>query len=209
VATSAARILNGVTDGASTVARLLNNQGEWDRRAQDWQHEIDLYTIEILASRRRRAFALRDLNIHNHQMEHSAGALDFLRDKFTKQELYLFLQQETAALYEQSYNLVMKAARDAQQALWYERGDVNRDFLKEAHWETLHEGLMAGERPEFALQAMVQSYMDLNCRSPFASTSGSHPYNSKPAAPVRSKSQNGCSTSTTQATICAASKTSP
>jgi hypothetical protein len=171
VATSAARILNGVADGANTLAGLLNTQGSWDRRSDEWKHQIDVITLEIqqvkrqiLAAERRRAIALSELNTHQRQMEHSAEIVDFLRDKFTKQELYTFLQQETASLYKQSYNLALKAARDAQLAFRYERGDIHRDFLQEVHWDNLHEGLMAGERLEFALRAMDQSYMDLNCR---------------------------------------------
>lgn len=169
--TSAARILNGVAEYSNTQAGLELTQGGWDRRLAEWKHQVDMITIEIqqvkrqtLAAERRRHVALRELNNHERGMEHAAEVLDFLRDKFTKQELYLFLQEETSGLYKQSYNLAMKAARDAQQAFWYERGDTAQDFLREAHWESLQEGLMAGERLELALLAMDQKYMDLNCR---------------------------------------------
>jgi erythromycin esterase-like protein len=98
VATSAARILNGVAEAASTQASLSNTQGGWARREQEWKHQVDVITLEIqqikrqiLAAERRRDIALRELNTHKRQMEHSAEVQDFLRDKFTKQELYLFL----------------------------------------------------------------------------------------------------------------------
>jgi hypothetical protein len=160
-----------VADASNTLAALLGTQGSWDRRSQEWQHQIDIITLEIqqikrqlLASARRRAIALQELNINERQSEHSAEVLDFLRDKFTKQGLYLFLQQETASLYRQSYNMALKVVREAQSAFWYERGDTRRDFLEGISWNSLHEGLMAGERLELALQSMDQSYMELNCR---------------------------------------------
>jgi chromosome segregation ATPase len=171
VATSAARILNGVAEGATSLAGLMNTEGSWDRREQEWKHQVDIITLEIeqikrqiLSSERHRATALRELNNHQRQQEHAEEVLDFLRDKFTKQELYLFLQQETAALYKQAYSLALKAAKAAQQAFWYERGDTRQDFLREVSWNSLHEGLMAGERLDLSLHSMDQAYMDLNCR---------------------------------------------
>ncbi|KAH8591200.1 hypothetical protein B0O99DRAFT_690810 [Bisporella sp. PMI_857] len=171
VATSAARILNGVAEGATSLAGLLNTEGTWDRREQEWKHQIDVITLEIqqikrqiLSSQRHRATALRELNNHQRQQEHADEVLDFLRDKFTKQELYLFLQQETASLYKQSYSLALKAAKDAQEAFHYERGDTHQNFLRGISWNSLHEGLMAGERLDLALHSMDQAYMNLNCR---------------------------------------------
>jgi hypothetical protein len=43
--------------------------------------------------------------------------------------LYLFLQQETAALYRQLYGLAVQTAQDAQEAFKFERGDIERNFL--------------------------------------------------------------------------------
>ena len=89
---------------------------------------------------------------------------DFLRDKFTSHELYLFLQQETAALYRQAYELARQAARQAQRAFNYERGYTARRFLPDDAWDSLHEGLLAGERLQLAVRQMEQAYLDANCR---------------------------------------------
>jgi hypothetical protein len=97
-------------------------------------------------------------------MEHSAEVQDYMRDKFTRGELYLFMQQETAAQFRQVYDLAMKTAREVQHAFWYERGDVQHDFLAEPMWDNLHEGLMAGERIELALRRIERAYMELNRR---------------------------------------------
>ena len=82
---------------------------------------------------------------------------DFLRDKFTKQDLYLFLQQETASLYRQAYDIAMKTAREAQEAFWYERADTQRELLKAVSWNSLQEGIMAGDQLELALHSMEQA----------------------------------------------------
>lgn len=97
-------------------------------------------------------------------MDHSAEVQDFMRDKLTKHELYLFLQQETAALYRQAYTLAVQTARDAEEAFRFERGDMERNFLANLDWDNLHEGLMAGDRLGMALRSMDRAYMETNCR---------------------------------------------
>jgi hypothetical protein len=168
---TAARILNSLAEIASTTASLELTQAEWDRRLDDWQHQVDVITIEIqqierqiLAAERRRDISLRQLNNQQRAIEHSIEVQDFMRDKFTKHDLYLFLQQETAAIYRQTYNLALEAAREAQQLLHYERGDTMRNFLPDGVWDSMHEGLMAGERLELALHTMQRAYEESNCR---------------------------------------------
>jgi len=167
---TAARILNTVGDISSTGASLSNTSGGWQRRSDEWQHQVDIISLEIqqikrqqLAADRRREISLRDLNNHQQQMEHSADIQDLMRDKFTKQDLYLFLQQETATLYRQVYDLALQTARDAEQAFRHERKDVVVELPVFA-WDDLHQGLMAGERLDFALRSMERLYMKTNCR---------------------------------------------
>jgi hypothetical protein len=90
--------------------------------------------------------------------------LDFLRDKFTATDLYLFLQKETSALYRKMYEMAHRAADEAQRAFNFERGHTTRRFIPEEIWENLHEGLMAGERLDVALRHMEKEYLDENVR---------------------------------------------
>jgi hypothetical protein len=169
--TTAAHILTTLADIASSNAGLNLTQGGWDRRLDEWRHQVEVIGIEIeqierqiLGAERRRDVALRELNNHQRQIENSIEVQDFLRDKFTNHELYLFLQQETAALYRQAYELALLAARQAQHAFNYERGYTTRRFLPENGWDTLHEGLLAGERLQLAVRQMEKAYQDENCR---------------------------------------------
>jgi hypothetical protein len=168
---TAARIMNALADIASSNAGLSLTQGGWDRREAEWRHQVEVIGIEIeqierqiLGSQRRRDIALRELNNHQRQIEHSIEMQNFLRDKFTNHELYLFLQQETSALYYQTYELALVAARQAQHAFNYERGYTTRTFLPDNAWDSLHEGLLAGERLQLAVRQMEKAYLDANCR---------------------------------------------
>ncbi len=168
---TAARIMNALADIANSGAALSLTRGGWDRREAEWRHQVEVIGIEIeqierqiLGSERRRDVALRELNNHRRQIESSIEVQNFLRDKFTNHDLYLFLQQETAALYRQAYELAVVAARQAQRAFNYERGYTARTFLPENAWDSLHEGLLAGERLQLAVRQMEKAYLDANCR---------------------------------------------
>ena len=126
---TAARIMNALAEIASSDASLHLTQGGWDRREDEWRHIVEVTDIEIeqierliLGAERRQDIALRELGEHRKQLENASEVQDFLRDKFTNHELYLFLQQETAALHRQTYELALQTARLAQRAFNYERG---------------------------------------------------------------------------------------
>jgi hypothetical protein len=140
-------------------------------RCDCWKHQVEIIGIEIeqierqiLAAHRVSDIALRELNNHQQQIEHSAEVADFLRGKFTGFPLYLHLQRETAALYRQLYEVAVRTGQRAQLAFNYERGHTTRSFLPVNGWDDLHEGLLAGERLQLALRQTEGAYLDANCR---------------------------------------------
>ena len=164
-------IANTVAEIISTAASLGLTKSGWVRREDEWQHQVDVLTVEIeqierqiLAAERRRDIALRELNNHQRQIENATEVHDFLRDKFTNHALYLWMQRETAALYYQMYELALHTARQAQRAFNYERGHTARSFIPSELWDNLHEGLLAGERLQLAVRQMEKAYYDENCR---------------------------------------------
>ncbi|KAI9162987.1 insecticidal toxin complex protein [Paramyrothecium foliicola] len=170
---AAARILNTVADISATSAGLVLTQSGWDRREDEWQHTCDLTVLEIqqikrqrLAARRRLDTALKELDNTQRRIEHSAEVQDFSRDKTSRYELYLYLQQENAALYRQSYELALQTAREAQSALRFELGDASLSYLFNEHesWNSLHERLLAGDKLELALGAMERAHLSKHCR---------------------------------------------
>ncbi|MGZ4432764.1 MAG: Tc toxin subunit A-related protein, partial [Trebonia sp.] len=165
------RIMQTVADIQSTTAGMDMTQAGWQRRAVEWMHQIQTLPIEIqqielqiLGAHRRRDQALTELNNQQRQIEHATEVLDFLRDKFTATELYLFLQQETAALHRQMYELARRAAHEALRSFRFELPHTSQRFLPEEDWDNLHAGLLAGERLDFALRRMEKAYLDENRR---------------------------------------------
>ncbi len=166
-----ARITNTLADISGTNASLRLTEANWQRREEEWRHQVEVLDIEIeqierqiLAAERRRDIALRELNNHQTQIEHAREVQDFLRDKFTNHELYLWLQKETAALHHQMYELAFHTGRQSQRAFNYERGHTARTFLEAEKWNDLREGLQAGERLQLSLRRMEKAYLDENVR---------------------------------------------
>jgi hypothetical protein len=168
---SAGRIIDIVADVASATAGLDLTEAGWTRRGDEWTNQKNILVIQveqselqILALQRARDRSMLDLNLQRRQASESREVLDFLRDKFTSQDLYLFLQKETAALHYRMYELALNTARQAERAFNFERGHTNRRFLPEEGWSHLQEGLMAGERLEFATRRMDIAYINENVR---------------------------------------------
>lgn len=166
-----ARILYTVADISGTQGGLSLTEGGWDRREADWVFQVTVLDIEIqqierqiLAAQRRRDSALRQLNNLVQQKQQAAEVQEFLRDKFTNHALYLFLQQETAALHRQMYDIAWCWARQAQRAFQLERELTTQTYLPPHIWDGLHEGLLAGERLSTAMRAMEKAYFDQNRR---------------------------------------------
>jgi hypothetical protein len=165
------KIMLTVADIQNATASIDVTQAGWQRRSVEWFHQMQTLPIEIhqielqiLGAQRRRDQALQELNNQQRQIENATEVLDFLRDKFTATDLYLFLQKESSALYRQMYEMAHRAAHEAQRAFNFERGHTTRRFIPEETWEDLHEGLLAGERLDLALRHMEKDYLDENVR---------------------------------------------
>jgi Tc toxin complex TcA C-terminal TcB-binding domain len=166
-----AKIMAMEADIKGTTAAMDSTEASWQRRSDEWFHQMQVLPIEIqqtelqiLGAQRRRDQALQELNNAQRQVEHATEVLDFLRDKFTATDLYVWLRKETAALHAQMYDLAHRAALEAQRAYNFERGHTTRRFIPEETWDTLHDGLLAGERLEGALHTMEKAYLDENRR---------------------------------------------
>jgi len=166
-----ARILYTVADITNTQAGLSLTEGGWDRREADWIFQVTVLDIEIqqierqiLGAERKRDSAQRQLNNLVQQKQQAAELQDFLRDKFTNHALYLFMQQEMAALHHQMFEVAWCWARQAQRAFQLERELTTDTYLPSNVWDGLHEGLLAGERLSTSLRTMEKAYFDKNRR---------------------------------------------
>ncbi|MEN2786779.1 neuraminidase-like domain-containing protein [Sphingomonas qilianensis] len=152
--------------GAQTSLTVAGYQ----RRAQDWQREIDQSVFDlaqteaqILAAQTQIAGATRDLEIHQRTIAQAQDYSDFLLRKFDNYELFAWMAGRLSSLFYQTYRAALEATLAAQAAYQYE---LNSDdvFVNFASWDERHSGLLSGETLNMALDQMDQAYVRSNTR---------------------------------------------
>ena len=153
--------------GASIASTLAGYQ----RRMEDWQHQLALASKEleqmdrqIAAAQIRIDNARRELDNHDLQIENSKAIDAFFHDKYTNQELYEWMIAQISQTYFQSYQLAFDLARRAERCFQFETGTENSPYIQFGYWDSLKSGLQAGERLQLALRQLESAYLEGNRR---------------------------------------------
>ncbi len=168
--------------GASlgTYATLLDQSGSiaatyggFKRREEDWDLQTRLAEIEerqldsqIAAAEIRLAVTEQELSNHDQQIDNARDVDQFLRDKFTNQDLYQFMIGRVSGLYFQSYQLAYDLAKRAEQCMQHELGLKygETSFIRFGYWDSLKKGLLAGDHLAYDLKRLEIAYLDGNIR---------------------------------------------
>ncbi|MFJ2256990.1 neuraminidase-like domain-containing protein [Streptomyces sp. NPDC087844] len=163
--------LKGLSGIAQLGAGMTNTIGSYERRAQDWQLQRDLADQEIVqadrqitASKVRIRIAEHELTEHDRRIEHAAGEDEFLRGKFTNQDLHDWTVTQLSTLFFQSYRLAHDMARRAERCFRYELGLADSDYVRFGSWDSLRKGLVSGERLAHDLRRLETAYYEQNRR---------------------------------------------
>lgn len=150
---------------ASVKAGYERRQDDWTFQADSAKKELEQIDKQILAAQIRLSIAERELANHDLQMQNSKETDDYMRNKFTNQELYGWMTSQLATVYFQSYQLAYDLAKKAEQCYHYELPLEEQDtYIKFGYWDSLKKGLLAGEKLQFDLRKMEVAYMDKNTR---------------------------------------------
>jgi hypothetical protein len=154
-------------EGASLAATL----GSYERRWDDWKLQEKLAAVElgqidkqIEAAQIREAIAQLDLDNHERQIENAIAIEEFLRGKYTNQELYTWMVREVSKIYFQCYKLAYETARRAERLYRFELGLSDSNFIQFGYWDNLRKVLLAGGRLSLDLKRMEMAHLDKNKR---------------------------------------------
>jgi hypothetical protein len=148
----------------STLANYGRRKDDWDFQARLAKKEIEQIQKQIDSAMLKKTIAEKELANHDRQITNSKAVDDFLRTKFTNQELYQFMVGQLSQTYFQSYQLALDVAKRAERCYRFELGIENSSFVQPAYWDSLHKGLLAGERLQFDLRRLDSSYQERNRR---------------------------------------------
>jgi len=155
----------------SHAATMASIEGGHQRRADDWEHqaglaqkEIEQIEQQITTAKVRVEIAERDLASQELQIQNSQEVFQFMKDKYTNQQLYSWMISQISTLYFQSYQMAYDLAKRAEQCFRYELGIENTNFIEFGYWDSLKKGLLSGERLHKDLKRMEIAYLEQNRR---------------------------------------------
>lgn len=149
--------------------------GAYQRRIDDWVLQNNLAAKELRQLGRQIVGALireqifkKDYENHKTQIEQSTAVRDFLKEqKFTNEDLYLWMQGETSKVYYDCYKFAFDTAKKAEATIKHElmREEITeRDFIRFNYWDTGRKGLLSGDALYLDLKRMEMVYHEANKR---------------------------------------------
>jgi hypothetical protein len=166
-----AKAMTLMTGLLERAASLASTEAGYQRRWDEWQmqlgaadREMKQFEKQIASAEVRLAITQKELDNHDLQIANSRALDDFMRSKYTNQELYQWMIGQISRTYFQTYQLAYDTAKRAEQCFRYELGLKDSSFIRFGAWDTLHKGLMAGERLQLDLRRLESAYLDQNRR---------------------------------------------
>ena len=149
---------------SSKVGGHFRRQQEWSQQGTLAAREINQIRKQRLAAQIRIEIANNELRNHDQQTKHSREIEDFLKRKFSNEDLYGWMKSQLSTLYFQMYQLAVDASKQAERCYRHERAIDSSNYIKTNNWDSLRKGLLAGERLSLACKQMEKAYLQHNKR---------------------------------------------
>lgn len=166
--------LQGVARGMQTYASNFSFQstsasrkGGFLRQLQDRVQQANLAGLEIkqidkqiISQKIRISIAEQEITNQQKQIDNAQEVEEFLKSKYTNEELYLWMEGAIRTLYYQTYTLAYDLAKKAEKVFLFERGLTNSNFIQFGYWDSTRDGLLAGERLYVGLKQLEAAFQE-------------------------------------------------
>src|SRR5258708_31145710 len=109
-------------------------------------YEIKNIDKQVLTQQIRINIAQQEITNQQKQIDNAQEVEEFLRNKYSSQDLYTWMEGEVRGLYYQAYTLAYDLAKKAEKVFRFERGLTTPSFIQYGYWDASHDGLLSGER---------------------------------------------------------------
>lgn len=164
-ASAISRAMKIHADNLSQQSAIAGKKAGFTRALQERTQQVNAAGFEImqidkqiLAQQIRIDMANREISNQQQQIDNSREVEEFLRNKFSNEELYAWMRDSLKTLYKQVYNMAIDLAQKAEKVYRFERGLPKSDFLKGGYWDAGREGLLAGEQLYVGLKRLEAAY---------------------------------------------------
>ena len=161
----AARFAQRQLDAAKTKL-----QAELERRKKEWLLEDEVADAEVVEVEKQEV--VNEIKTQQVEKKHksieneilrSEQAYEVLSEKFTNNELYVWLEKELGKVFKQYVKLLLDVAKMAERVYHFEiDGKITPvcDFIQNDYWDNFRRGLLAPERILLDLRRMEKAYLE-------------------------------------------------
>lgn len=161
----AARFAQRQLDAAKTKL-----QAELERRKKEWTLEDEVADAEVVEVEKQEVVneiktqqvEKKHKNIEN-EILRSEQVYEVLSEKFTNNDLYIWLEKELGKVFKQYVNLLIDVAKMAERAYHFEidgTTDADSEFIGNNYWDSFYKGLLAPEKILLDLRQMEKAYLE-------------------------------------------------
>ena len=145
---------------AARKAGFLRQLQDRVQQANVAGYEIKNIDKQILTQQIRINIANQEVTNQQKQIDHAQEVEEFLRNKYTNQDLYSWMESQIRTLYHQAYNLAYDLAKRAEKVFRFERGLTTSNFIQYGYWDTAYDGLFSGERLYIGLKQLEAAHQE-------------------------------------------------
>jgi hypothetical protein len=145
---------------AGRKANFLRQLQDRVQQANTAGYEIKNIDKQILTQQIRINIASQEITNQQKQIDNAQEVEEFLRNKYTNQDLYEWMVSQIRASYHQAYNLAYDLAKRAERVFQFERGLTTSNFIQYGYWDAAYDGLFSGERLYIGLKQLEAAHQE-------------------------------------------------
>ena len=145
---------------AGRKASFLRQLQDRVQQANTAGYECKNIDKQILTQQIRINIAQQEITNQQKQIDNAQEVEEFLRNKYTNQDLYSWMDSQIRILYHQAYNLAYDLAKRAEKVFRFERGLSTSNFIQYGYWDAAYDGLFSGERLYIGLKQLEAAHQE-------------------------------------------------
>jgi Tc toxin complex TcA C-terminal TcB-binding domain/Neuraminidase-like domain len=145
---------------AGRKASFLRQLQDRVQQANVAGYEIKSIDKQVLTQQIRIDIANKEITNQQKQIDNAQEVEEFLRNKYTNQDLYSWMESQVRTLYHQAYNLAYDVAKRAEKVFRFERGLSAPNIIQYGYWDAAYDGLFSGERLYIGLKQLEAAYQE-------------------------------------------------
>ncbi len=122
--------------------------------------EIKQIDKQIIAQKIRIQMAEQELENQQQQIDNSTEVRDYLKTKYTNEQLYKWMEGELKSLFYQSYKMAYDLAKKVEGLYRFERGLTSTNFIQYGTWNSARDGLLSGEQLYHSLKQLEIAHQE-------------------------------------------------